>query len=159
MTNPQNKIHGFFHALDERDTEGLLATMTEDAVWIRQGKRHVGLTEIAGALAGRSATLYVRHLVTNLFPLTGRELARSDDKLRTLGIVGHEGLHEETADTQVFSSYLSGYTYDDGTLQSEPCEGGHLHKLSWVRTTLKQDRGGWRIAEQIMLPLFIFHGV
>ncbi|WP_420223498.1 hypothetical protein [Pigmentiphaga litoralis] len=152
MHMPHDLIHRFFWCLDQRDTEGVLATLSPDVVWLRQGRRHVGLEGVTAALSSRSPTLYVRHVVSNLFEMSPRDIAASDITLR-----------EVDADLQavrpgdiVLSSYLSGYTHDDGTQVQAPCHGGHLHKMSWVRTRLSRHEDGWRIVAKHMLPLFVF---
>jgi len=152
---PQDSIHRFFYHLDGRNTAGLLATLAEDAVWFRQGKRHAGVGAIERALATRSTTLFVRHAITNLFELDAAETEASDDVLRAHDPEWRRGQQV----SRVFSYYLTGYTHDDGTPREAPCDDGHLHKLSWVRTRLVQRNERWLIAEKYMLAQFVFHGV
>jgi hypothetical protein len=62
----RNQVMGFFRDLDENDYEGLTARMAPDGVWHRQGKVLAGREAVRQALAQRSATMRIHHLITNL---------------------------------------------------------------------------------------------
>lgn len=152
MNTPHDLIHRFFWCLDERDNDGVLATLSNDVVWLRQGQRHAGLDGVTAALHRRSPTLFVRHVISNVFEMSPRDIVASDATLRQVDVDLRPGASGDI----VLSYYLSGYTFDNGTPVQAPCHGGHLHKMSWVRTRLSRFDDGWRIVDKHMLPLFVF---
>jgi uncharacterized protein (TIGR02246 family) len=56
----------FFHCLDRRDDAGVAALLTEDGVWVRQGKRLEGPAAVLQTLQARPAGRTTRHLVANI---------------------------------------------------------------------------------------------
>lgn len=62
-----NQVMGFFRDLDDNDYESLVGRMLPDGVWHRQGKVLGGRDAVRAALALRSGTQRIHHLITNLF--------------------------------------------------------------------------------------------
>lgn len=60
-------LHRFFHCLDQSRYEQLISLFEPDAVWNRQGVELRGHDEIRLALATRSATQRIRHVLSNTF--------------------------------------------------------------------------------------------
>jgi len=59
-------INRFYQRLDARDYEGVAAAFVEGGIWHRQGKELVGRRMILDAMQGRSPTLVIHHLPTNI---------------------------------------------------------------------------------------------
>ena len=59
-------IAQFYLSLDEGDTEGLLACVASDTVWVRQGKTLTGPEEIRAALMERNPDRITSHQYSNL---------------------------------------------------------------------------------------------
>ncbi len=60
-----------YRCLDTRDYDGLLATLGEEVVWLRQGQRLEGRAAVREALARRSPTMRIHHLLTNVMARDG----------------------------------------------------------------------------------------
>ncbi len=159
IPSPEEQINRFIHYFDRRDYARMLEILMPDAVWFRQDKRLAGHGDILKALRARSATLYVRHTVSNLFRMTHDDVAASDADIAAADPAPMRGADAQGRHTVYLSHYLAGYTLDDGMTHPLPCTEGHLHKLSWVRTRLVLHEGRWFIQDQHMLPLFVLeHG-
>jgi hypothetical protein len=63
----RNQVLGFFRDLDENDYESLAGRMLPDGVWHRQGKVLTGREAVRAALAQRSRTQRIHHLIVNLY--------------------------------------------------------------------------------------------
>lgn len=61
-----NFLLGFYQALDEGRFDDVAASFAECGEWHRQDKTLVGPAEVKAAFDGRSPTLRVRHVVSNL---------------------------------------------------------------------------------------------
>lgn len=61
----QQLMTSFYRGLDERDFDLLLSTLSEDAVWDRLGSILKSHDEIRAAMAVRSKTKVVFHVLTN----------------------------------------------------------------------------------------------
>ena len=59
-------IAQFYLSLDQGDTDGLLSCVTQDTVWLRQGKTLTGPDEIRAALAERNPDRITAHQCSNL---------------------------------------------------------------------------------------------
>lgn len=66
MKQCENQVMLFFRHLDERHYDALVALLTSDAAWHRQGKVLKGPAEVHAALMQRSATMKIAHIITNL---------------------------------------------------------------------------------------------
>lgn len=60
-------IARFYHGLDQRDNESLLACLEADTVWVRQGKTLKGPEQILEALDQRDPQRVTSHQVSNLY--------------------------------------------------------------------------------------------
>lgn len=63
----RNQVMGFFRDLDDNAYDSLVSRMSPAAVWHRQGKVLHGREAVLQALAGRSRTMRIHHLISNLF--------------------------------------------------------------------------------------------
>jgi hypothetical protein len=125
--------HFFFHCLDERRYDDLLALMRPDAVWHRQGKRLAGHAQIRAALEERSRTQRIRHVVSNGF------------------------VEREDAESADFNAYMIGYRFDDGTVRQPPLPiAGPLRMLLVRMRFVREADGAWRIRETSAIPEFEF---
>lgn len=61
-----NQVMAFFRDLDESDYASLAQRLAPDGVWHRQGKVLRGRDEVRQALALRSPTQRIHHLIVNL---------------------------------------------------------------------------------------------
>lgn len=62
----ENQVMLFFRHLDDRQYDALAALIAPHGVWRRQGKLLTGPEQARAALANRSATMRIAHLITNL---------------------------------------------------------------------------------------------
>jgi ketosteroid isomerase-like protein len=122
LTDPLGSVVRFYRAIDDHDYPAMLRLLTSDVVWRRQGIDLKGEAEIMAAMAKRSPTLRVRHILTNICtsPLSDAELD--------------------------VSAYLLVVLHDS---QSEPTGPSPLAGIDSIRTArvrLRQQPDGWRIA-------------
>ena len=129
---PEQTILAMFDHLDERRYDELLALMTPQAVWHRQGKRLRGHAQILAALNERSGTQRIRHLVTNLL-----QRSVSDDNAS-------------------FSHYMTALRFDDGQSHAGPVTIRQPFRMSLVTTQLVRTAAGWRVTEQAIVTEFEF---
>ena len=61
-----NQVLRFFRYLDARNYDALAALLDADAIWRRQGKVLKGPAAALEALAQRSPTMRIAHVITNL---------------------------------------------------------------------------------------------
>ena len=130
--NPEQTILAMFDHLDEARYDALLALMTPQAVWHRQGQRLQGHAQILAALRQRSPTQRIRHLVSNL-------LQRS-----------------ASAGEAQYSHYMTALKFDDGQVRAGPVTISGPFRMSLVTTQLLQLDGAWRVAEQAIVTQFDF---
>ncbi|MGJ7582756.1 nuclear transport factor 2 family protein [Variovorax sp. RHLX14] len=122
------QLHYFFHQMDERRYDAMLALFTDDARWLRQGQWLLGKAAIEAALRARPADQDTRHVMSNAH------------------IAALDGDHA------VLEAYMTAYRYAvaaDGVLPS--CAGPL--RLNLTTTVFCRDASGdWRIAEQRLVP-------
>lgn len=122
------QLHRFFHQMDERRYEAMLALFTDDARWLRQGRWLVGKAAIEEALQARPAGQDTRHVMSNA------HVAALDD------------------DHAVLEAYMTAYRYDVAADGALPGCAGPL-RLNLTTTVFRRDAGqDWRIAEQRLVP-------
>ena len=121
-----------FDCLDERRYGELVSLMTEDAIWHRQGQSLRGHAQILAALAQRSPTQRIRHLVTNLL------------------------VRAASADEIHCSHYMTALRYDDGQERRGPLRIDGPFRMSVVTSRLVNHDGTWRVAEQAIATEFEF---
>lgn len=125
-------IHELFYALDERRYDALAYAFCPDGVWRRKGDALQGRQRILQAMNERSATVRVRHVITNVL-VTVR-----------------------TAEGADFVLYLTAYMHDDGTLDPRPVVISSPAMLLVVTGSLAYSPHGWKIREMNMRREFEF---
>jgi hypothetical protein len=120
-----DRIHRFFRALDVRDYDTVVRLVAEDGVWHRQGKALTRAT-IPEAMAERSATMVIRHVVSNLI-VDGDETVEA-------------------------SFLLTVYRSDSGETPSGPLPLEGPAQISDCTATLVQTTEGWRFSRLSVPP-------
>jgi hypothetical protein len=111
----------FFRALDDRDYATLGALLAKGGVWHRQGAELRSLADIEAAMAKRSPTMRIHHLLTNLYAEP-----QGEDEAAVVG-------------------YMLVIRHDSG---AEPAGPSPFHGVENIRTTrarLRKTSNGWRI--------------
>jgi len=122
------QLHRFFHGMDARRYEDMLALFTDDARWLRQGQWLVGKPAIEAALRARPADQDTRHLMSNAH------------------------VAELDGDHAVLEACMTAYRYPAATEGVLPTSTGPL-RLNRTTTMFRRDPGqDWRIAEQRLVP-------
>ena len=119
--DPAQTVTRFFRALDDRDYGVLAALLATDGEWHRQGAVLRSEADILAAMAKRSPTLRIHHLLSNLFA---------------------EPHGEDEADV---TGYMLVVRHD---AKAEPTGPSPLSGIENIRTTrarLRQTADGWRI--------------
>jgi hypothetical protein len=120
-----------FLALDEGRYDDVAASFLDSGVWNRKGSALRGPAEVRQAMAQRSPTTRVRHVITNVL-VTPRRSDRAD-----------------------FILYLSAYTHD-GPADASPPLPAALWMLFVVTGTMATNDSGWGIQEMTMAREFSF---
>lgn len=126
------RLHRFFHSLDERDYDAVVALFAGDGVWLRQGERLQGHAAVRRALEARSSTLRIRHVITNAF------------------------IERVEGDEATLVAYMTAYRHDDGQPSTAPPRIAGPLRISKVVARFRRTGGDWRIAEQTLTPEFEF---
>ncbi len=127
-------LYTFFHALDQRQYERVLAHFTEDCRWLRQGRWLEGKAEVKARLVERASGVDTCHVMTNSH------------------VTAIEGASVEV------HSWMTAYRYPVATEPdgARPDIAGPL-RVNSTTTVFRRDVGhDWRIAEQRLLPVFGF---
>lgn len=126
----------FFLHLDRSDYAALLALTHERFRWHRQGKILDGHAEVIAALNERPATQRVVHVITNTV------------------------VEDERPGCITLGAYMNAYRSGDQVLAEGPATIAGPLRLSRVTTRFEagdsDGNAGWRIAAQILTPLFSF---
>jgi hypothetical protein len=122
----------FFNYFDQWRYQDMADLFAEDGVWHRQGQALAGRAAILAALAQRSTTQRVRHVVTNL----------------QIDVVD--------ADTAASLLYVTAYRHDTGAKQTEPPRIRAPYLLLVVPGRLRRTQAGWRIVHMEMNREFEF---
>ena len=122
----------FFNYFDQWRYEDMADLFAPDGVWHRQGRALQGRAAILAALAERSTTQRVRHVVTNL----------------QIDVVD--------ADTAASLLYVTAYRHDTGAKQTEPPRIRAPYLLLVVPGRLRRTQAGWRIVHMEMNREFEF---
>jgi hypothetical protein len=122
----------FFNYFDQWRYEDMADLFAEDGVWHRQGRALAGRAAILAALAERSTTQRVRHVVTNL----------------QIDVVD--------PDTAASLLYVTAYRHDSGAKQTEPPRIRAPYLLLVVPGRLRRTEAGWKIARMEMNREFQF---
>lgn len=111
----------FFNYFDQWRYQGMADLFAEDGVWHRQGQALTGRAAILTALAERSTTQRVRHVVTNL---------------------QIDVLDPEQAASLL---YVTAYRHDSGAKEAEPPRIRAPFLLLVVPGRLRRTEAGWKI--------------
>ncbi len=126
------QLHRFFHQLDERRYDAMLAQFTHDGRWLRQGQWLDGREAIGAALKARAGHVQTLHVMTNAY------------------------VADMSDDQAVLEAYMTAYRYtsvDGGAV----ARIAGPSKLNRVHTVFRRDAGhDWRIAEQQMVAALAF---
>jgi SnoaL-like domain len=122
----------FFYCLDEFRYQDLVALMTPDASWHRQGKVLRGAADALAALSERPSTMRIRHVITNFF------------------------VAEADGDSASTIAYMTAYRHDDGTERPMPRTIPGPFRVLLVKTRFSRQQDGWLIAEQSATSEFEF---
>ncbi|MEB0056590.1 nuclear transport factor 2 family protein [Variovorax sp. LG9.2] len=127
-------LHGFFHALDLRHYDLMLALFTEDCRWLRQGQWLEGKPAVQAALEARPLDVDTRHVLTNEYI---------------------SALADGTAEVEAYMIAYR-YTATPALHHVVPSIAGPL-RFNLTTTVFRRDVGhDWRIAEQRMVAAFGF---
>lgn len=121
--DPAQTVIRFFRALDDREYGALTALMAGDGVWRRQGAELRSAAEIEAAMAKRSPTMRIHHLLTNVF-------------------AEPHGAEEATV-----TAYMLVVRHDSGSKPSGPSPLQGFENIRTVRARLRHGEAGWRIVE------------
>jgi len=116
-----NQVLRFFRCLDERQYEAMAAILNEDAVWYRQGKTLQGPAATLEALAQRSTTMRIVHVITNLMV---ERLQASDCVMR---------------------GYMLIVRHEPGCALSGPAPLNGIESIRDLKVELTQRNNQWRI--------------
>ncbi len=122
----------FFNYFDQWRYENMADLFAADGVWHRQGQALVGPAAILTALAQRSTTQRVRHVVTNL----------------QIDVID--------GDTAASLLYVTAYRHDTGTKQTKPPQIRAPYLLLVVPGRLRRTEAGWKITHMKMNRQFEF---
>ena len=123
-------VNAFFYRLDEFQYEELVALMEPDALWHRQGKIQRGAQESLAALAQRSRTQRIRHVITNL------------------------QITDLDASAAKCVAYMTVYKHDDGVDAPIPRTIAGPSGFLLVSTHFRRHGDQWLIAEMKATPEF-----
>ena len=119
----ENQVMLFFRYLDERQYDALAALIAPQGVWRRQGKVLTGPEQAKAALAQRSPTMRIAHLITNL------ACKLQDDQRCTVG------------------GYMLVVRHDPGAAIVGPLPLKGIESIRDLRVSLERRDGKWLISE------------
>jgi len=119
----ENQALLFFRYLDDRQYDKLAALIAPQGIWRRQGKILTGPAQARAALATRSPTMRITHLITNL----AGEM-QDDRRCEVRG-------------------YMLIVRYDPGTAVVGPLPLKGVESIRDLRVNLERHDGQWLISE------------
>jgi ketosteroid isomerase-like protein len=119
----------FFRHLDDSDYEALGSLLLSDGVWHRQGEELVGPQMAKAALAPRSKTRRIAHLLTNLYAVP---------------------VDENVADV---TGYMLVVQHDTGAMPTGPLPLAGIDNIRTLRARLVATDAGWRVARMASEPV------
>jgi hypothetical protein len=122
MAEAVSTVTQFYRHLDNRNVAALTALMLPDGVWHRQGAALTGEAAIAAAMARRSPTMRIHHLLTNAFATP----------------TGTDGAE--------FTAYMLVVRHEPGAPLEGPAPLAGIENIRTIRATLRHTAQGWRIA-------------
>ena len=121
---PVDTIMRFFRALDEREFALLAPMLAPDGIWTRQGT-DLRAADIEPAMADRSRTMRVHHLITNAYAEPG-----GDGEAEVCG-------------------YLLVVRHDSHVEPKGPSPLSGIDSIRTMRARLRQTAAGWRIVRLV----------
>lgn len=118
-----------YRRLDDRDYKGIAQLMAPGGVWNRQGAALSGEAKILEAMAKRSPTLLIHHLLSNLF---------TD--------IAADG-------TAAVTGYMHVVRYDNGTAVTGAAPFTGIENIRTIRLKLTPTAEGWRILQADSDPI------
>ena len=122
-SDPAQTVIRFFRALDDRDYATLAHLLAPGGVWRRQGAELRSEADILAAMAKRSATLRIHHLLTNVFAVP-----HGPDEADVTG-------------------YMLVIRHDGGAEPAGPSPLTGIENVRTPRARLRRSRDGWRIVD------------
>ncbi len=119
--DPAQTVIRFFRALDDREYSTLAALLAPDGVWHRQGAELRNEADILAAMAKRSPTMRIHHLLTNVFA------------------------EPRGADEAEVTGYMLVVRHDSGAEPTGPSPLQGIENIRTTRARLRQTPQGWRI--------------
>ncbi len=120
-SEPTATVIRFFRAIDDREYAILAPLLAPDGVWLRQGKELRNEAEILAAMAQRSPTMRVHHLLTNMYT-------------------------EACGDGEVeVCAYMLVVLHDSKSESTGPSPLSGIDSIRTMRARLRQTELGWRI--------------
>ena len=119
--DPVGTVLRFFRALDEREFDTLAPMLAPGGSWTRLGVELRSQAEIRAALADRSPTVRVHHLLTNVYAEP-----RGHDEAEVCG-------------------FLLVVRHDSGSEPTGPSPLTGIESIRTMRARLRRTDGGWRI--------------
>ena len=111
----------FFRALDDRDYRALAGLLAPDGEWHRQGAVLRSEAEVLAAMAKRSPTMRIAHLLTNLFAVL-----QGEDEAEVTG-------------------YMLVVRHDSGAEPAGPSPMQGVENIRTIRARLHRTGEGWRV--------------
>lgn len=112
----------FYRCLDDRDYDGLVALMTPDGCWKRQGVVLTGSQAVKAALSRRSSSMRIAHLLTNLSAVP------------------------DGPNSMAVTAYMLVVRHDPGPGAGEPSPLTGIENIRTIRARIVAGDGGWLIA-------------
>lgn len=119
--DPAQTLIQFFRALDDRNYPLLASLLAPDGEWHRQGAILRNASDIDAAMAKRSPTMRIHHLLTNVFAVP-------------------KGEHEAEV-----TAYMLVVRHDSGAAPSGPSPLSGVDNIRTNRASLRNTADGWRI--------------
>jgi ketosteroid isomerase-like protein len=119
--DPVQAVVRFFRALDDREYDALAGMLAPGGVWERQGAELRSRGDVMAAMAKRSPTLRIHHLLTNLFAVEHGE-----------------------AEAEV-TGYMLVVRHDSGTAPDGPSPLQGIENIRTVRARMRRTAEGWRV--------------
>jgi hypothetical protein len=118
--DPAQTLIRFFRALDDREYGTLASLLAPSGAWHRQGAVLRSEADIMAAMAKRSPTMRIHHLLTNVFA-------------------------EPRGEEAEVTAYMLVVRHDSGTESAGPLPLSGIENIRTMRARLRRTPEGWRI--------------
>lgn len=119
--DPAQTLIRFFRALDDRDEATLVRLLAPGGVWHRQGAELRSEADIRAAMAARSPTMRIHHLLTNVFA------------------------EAHGADEAEVTAYMLVVRHNSKTPPTGPSPLSGVENIRTMRARMRRTADGWRI--------------